>query len=745
MLAPRTQIGPYTIQSLLGQGGMSNLYLARDDRPNRNGTIVVIKEMTASYADPKEQQMANDLFMREAQLLASLNHPNIPKVTDRFKYQGKFYLNMEYVQGKDMGQLITQAGRPLEEKDVAHWGHQMATVLYYLHRQSPPIVFRDVKPSNIMIAGDQVKLIDFGIARLFTPAKKGDTMLIGSPGYAPPEQYSGQTDPRSDIYALGVTLHHALTGHDPTVSQTPFLIPAAKSLNPRLSDEMVNVINRATQLDPDKRYPSMIEMKRDLQVVLRKHGINVGASVPLQPLSAPAVSSSPVAGQTPSPVLAPLAGVAAAAPAQAGAPLSQPPSAAYTPSTPPATAAGRTQGRPWAALIFVAFSLGATVFLAPRTLPAPWKAAINSAYKGIVSTAMPNPTLPADAAQAAGLLYRKNGQLSIVLELAQRAVEEQPADPERRILYQNALALNCQLPVARWAVAVPGNDSRMELLKGLAVAQKVLNDRGGVEQSLVVVEIGTYDVKDPSSAYQEALRGQWGRPKASALQGVLVFAEQDFRWTELLAGSTVPTYVVGPLAGAVPSGLQTLSLPEKSLSELFKSAFGADPGKILWLAQKTKLDGTVPGTVEAKVVATLKEKGCKLVVIDADQAKLVAELKLPSEVRVVLVAERMDQLPPVAELGGLKPSSLVAGSRFSSGELQSAFFRVGTAMFSDWKPAPRSPGGTGYDGLLWAVQPGGARWVGARVKADSQGKIGPAPWGLAEIRNDKWTFVRNVE
>ncbi|CAM9923998.1 unnamed protein product, partial [Phaeothamnion confervicola] len=325
LLAPGTRIGSrYTIENLLGQGGMSNLYLARDAQAG--GAVRVIKEMTARYADPNEQRMAEELFMREAQLLFTLNHPNIPKVWDKFTFQGKYYLNMDYVQGEDLGKLITQANKPLPEKDVANWGHQMSTVLYYLHRQNPPIVFRDVKPSNIMIAGDQVKLIDFGIARLFTPAKKGDTMRIGSPGYAPPEQYSGQTDPRSDIYALGVTLHHALTGHDPTVSQTPFLIPSAKSLNPALSDEMVNIITRSTQLDPEKRYPSMIEMKRDLQVVLRKHGVNVGASMPLQPLTAAAVTSGPAATATatptppiPTPSVTPSAPVVAPIPIPVGA------------------------------------------------------------------------------------------------------------------------------------------------------------------------------------------------------------------------------------------------------------------------------------------------------------------------------------------------------------------------------------------------------------------------------------------
>lgn len=271
MFQPNSVIaGRYQVIRLVGQGGMSNLYLAYD-RKYSNATVVV-KEMTASYSDPKEQQMAVDLFHREAKLLASLNHRHIPKVFDYFQFAGKYYLSMEYIDGVDLAVKLEEKKSFLPEKQVLEWGEQIATVLFYLHKHEPPIVFRDVKPSNIMISSQGVKLIDFGIARHFDQAKKGDTMRIGSPGYAPPEQYAAQTDPRSDIYALGVTLHHALTGRDPTATNTPFLVPPARDLNPALSEATAAMLARATQLDPSDRYQSALDLKKDIQHILQRKG-----------------------------------------------------------------------------------------------------------------------------------------------------------------------------------------------------------------------------------------------------------------------------------------------------------------------------------------------------------------------------------------------------------------------------------------------------------------------------------------
>ncbi len=299
MLSPGAIIGTcYKVIRLLGQGGMSNIYICEELSPSGSpsGQVWAVKEFTATYADPREQQAALANFQREAYLLGQLSHPNLPKIRDYFQFQGKYYLAMEYLQGSDLGKILEREGS-LPELKVADLGLQMTTVLYYLHCQKPtPIIFRDVKPSNIIICEGKIKLIDFGIARLFTPGKRGDTMRIGSPGYAPPEQYAGQTDLRSDIYALGMTLHQCLTGQDPTLSPNPFVVAPVLSLKPQVSPELAAIIQKAIELIPEKRYQSMLEMKEDLRRFLK-----VGrSSSPLSAASSTITSSAISSGTVPS-------------------------------------------------------------------------------------------------------------------------------------------------------------------------------------------------------------------------------------------------------------------------------------------------------------------------------------------------------------------------------------------------------------------------------------------------------------
>ena len=270
----------YKVIKTLGQGGQSTVYLLED--LHLKGKKWVAKEMASNFPNPKDQALAQKHFEREAHILANLEHPNLPKVIDYFLEGGKYYLVMEYIEGTDLETLLNKRGKPFSEEQVAQWAIQIATVLYFLHCQNPPIIFRDVKPSNIMITGGQVKLIDFGIARHFNPSKTGDTLRIGSPGYSPPEQYSGQTDPRSDIYSLGVTMHQLLTGYDPTKSNTPFKIPPIKNLNPKVSDKMAKIVERAMALDPKKRYPNALSLKRDLKAFLESSK-TVITKPPVQP------------------------------------------------------------------------------------------------------------------------------------------------------------------------------------------------------------------------------------------------------------------------------------------------------------------------------------------------------------------------------------------------------------------------------------------------------------------------------
>jgi len=289
-LPPNTLlIGRYLILSQIGRGGMGAVYQARDVR--LPGKLWAVKELTdAAITDPTEKQRAVSGFQREAHLLASLDHPNIPKVVDSFSQTGNYYLVMEYVEGDTLENLLAARGRPFSEAEVRPWLTQLCSALAYLHSQRPPIIFRDLKPDNIMLSRTgQIKLIDFGIARFFRPGKAHDTAFLGTTGYAPPEQYGqGQTDARSDVYGLGVTVHRLLTGYDPTA--TPLHLPPVRQLNPGVSQAMERVIARALEHDPAARWQSVGEIQAALQLAPPLPGAGAGGQTqvasapPLQPL-----------------------------------------------------------------------------------------------------------------------------------------------------------------------------------------------------------------------------------------------------------------------------------------------------------------------------------------------------------------------------------------------------------------------------------------------------------------------------
>lgn len=246
----------YVITARLGEGGMGAVYRASD---RRLSTVTwALKEMSQSaITGPLERQQAREAFRHEAEMLAGLNHPNLPRVTDHFEQDGKAYLVMEYVPGETLLSVLMREGLPQPPARVFAWLRQLCDVLEYLHAQQPPIIFRDLKPANIMLTpSGQIKLIDFGIARLFKPGQAHDTQAFGTMGYSAPEQYGRvQTDGRSDVYALGVLAHQLLTGHDPTL--TPFRLPAARSLNPTLPLPLSDALARATDSDPDRRFASI--------------------------------------------------------------------------------------------------------------------------------------------------------------------------------------------------------------------------------------------------------------------------------------------------------------------------------------------------------------------------------------------------------------------------------------------------------------------------------------------------------
>ncbi len=222
--------GPqYFITRVIKEGGQGAVF----ETIGEDGQVYAVKEMLDRFTDPKERAEAVTRFEAEAAMLRRLSHPRIPKVYVDFKDEGRQYLAMEFVRGQDLEDIIKKQGA-LPEQQVLTWADQICEVLDYLHNHKPePIIFRDMKPSNIMIQPDgSLKLIDFGIAKVFQKAERGTQ--IGTPGYAPPEQYQGLATIESDIYALGATLHHALTGRDPR-DEPPFSFPPVYALRPTVS------------------------------------------------------------------------------------------------------------------------------------------------------------------------------------------------------------------------------------------------------------------------------------------------------------------------------------------------------------------------------------------------------------------------------------------------------------------------------------------------------------------------------
>ncbi|HEX6290793.1 MAG TPA: protein kinase [Herpetosiphonaceae bacterium] len=268
--------GRYQRGTLLGSGGFGAVYLATDERLQRP---VAIKVCSTRRLPPDEAAEAAQLFQSEALTLARLRHPGLTAIWDYFNQDNDWYLVMEYVPGETLRDLLRRVAGPLPQAEALDYARQLCTVLTYLHSQYPPVVFRDLKPGNVMVTPEgQLKLIDFGIARLFSPDKAADTAQFGTPGYAPPEQYGGQTEPRSDIYSLGILLHQMLTGHNPTSS--PFMLPPARSLNPAIPQSLETLIARATAYEIDDRVPSAEEFCRALDVAIARPMSAMTAPVP---------------------------------------------------------------------------------------------------------------------------------------------------------------------------------------------------------------------------------------------------------------------------------------------------------------------------------------------------------------------------------------------------------------------------------------------------------------------------------
>src|SRR5215211_3532867 len=297
LLAPDTIVpgmrGQYKILGLIGRGGMGAVYRAQR---LSDGAIWALKEMRPQTdAPPGEVEENRRLFVQEAELLESLHYPNLPVVADRFEYQGRPTLVMEFVPGQTLEDRMRDANAPLLEQQVVSYVIQITRVLHYLHTRQPPIIYRDLKPSNIMLTPDGVlKLIDFGVARTHKRGKSKDTVAMGSAGYAPPEQYGkGQTDARSDVYALGATLLHLLTNMPPIPLQTP--APGGiRKFNLSVDEQTEGVIIKAMAADQAARFQTAAEFEQALLGRLDTPYIDPTARV-VPPPVVPAVPTVPVA------------------------------------------------------------------------------------------------------------------------------------------------------------------------------------------------------------------------------------------------------------------------------------------------------------------------------------------------------------------------------------------------------------------------------------------------------------------
>jgi serine/threonine protein kinase len=258
----------YQLRGSLGHGGMGQVFLAADRRlANR---LVAVKALSIGRLPPADRVWRLDAFRQEASLLASLSHPGLAGVTDFFLDGDWAYLVMDYVPGRPLNEILEDSpGRRLPQPQALQITDQLCEVLVYLHQQRPPIVFRDLKPGNIMLQPDgQVKLIDFGIARYFQPEQAQDTQQLGTVGYAAPEQYREQTDARSDVYSLGVVLYEMLAGFDPN-QLPPGRPPPLDHLPDDVRPHLAAIIDKATQTDPAARFQSALELRQVLEATFR--------------------------------------------------------------------------------------------------------------------------------------------------------------------------------------------------------------------------------------------------------------------------------------------------------------------------------------------------------------------------------------------------------------------------------------------------------------------------------------------
>ncbi len=250
--------GKYEVLREIGRGGMSVVYLAMDTHLNKQWAVKEIRKK----GNGKNDEIVVNSLLAEANMMKRLDHPSLPRIVDIIDNGVTIYVVMDYIEGESLDKILNEYGAQSEEM-VIGWAKQLCDALGYLHSQKPPIIYRDMKPANVMLKPEgNIKIIDFGIAREYKEQNLADTTVLGTKGYAPPEQYSGQTDARSDIFALGMTMHHLLTGVDPRSGEA---YAPVRQWNPELSEGIEIIIDRCVEPAAENRYQSCSDLLYDLE------------------------------------------------------------------------------------------------------------------------------------------------------------------------------------------------------------------------------------------------------------------------------------------------------------------------------------------------------------------------------------------------------------------------------------------------------------------------------------------------
>lgn len=258
--------GKYKILNKIGQGGMSVVYLAMNERANKQWAIKEVRKDGV-----KDYDVVRQGLIAETDILKRLNHPHLPSIIDVIDRDDTFLIVMDYIEGKSLDHWLKKDGAQPQEK-VVEWAKQICDVLGYLHSRKPPIIYRDLKPANVMLKPDgQIMIIDFGTAREFKETSIEDTSCLGTQGYAAPEQYGGhgQTDARTDIYTLGATMYHLLTGHNPSLP--PYEMYPIRRWNPALSSGLEKIVLKCTQRNPNDRYQNCAELMYLMIIIPQRH------------------------------------------------------------------------------------------------------------------------------------------------------------------------------------------------------------------------------------------------------------------------------------------------------------------------------------------------------------------------------------------------------------------------------------------------------------------------------------------